>query len=59
LEQEANVEHPSLAKLEREKKKLFLDDLAKRVYVHDKTSLKITGAESQRGQPKGVFQTSR
>jgi hypothetical protein len=33
LEQEANVEHPSLAKLEREKK-LFLIDLAESLYSY-------------------------
>jgi hypothetical protein len=41
LEQVANEKHPSLAKL-REKN---LNDPAERVYVFDKTSLKINGAE--------------
>jgi hypothetical protein len=41
----------SLAKLEG--KTIFLNDLAERVYVPDKTSLNINGAESQPGQPLG------
>jgi hypothetical protein len=47
LEQAGKLENPFSSKTER-KKKLFLNDLAERVYVPDKTSMKINGAEGQR-----------
>jgi hypothetical protein len=47
------MEHPSLAITGG--KKHFLNDLAERVYVPDKTSLKINGAENEQRQSfKGV-----
>jgi hypothetical protein len=46
-----------LAKLKG--KALFLNDVAKKVFVPNKTSLKINGAEGQPRQPLVVFQLNR
>jgi hypothetical protein len=60
LEKAANIEHHSLAKLGvGVGGGIFLNDLVERVYVHDKTSLKINGAEAQQRQPIGMFQIGR
>jgi hypothetical protein len=66
------VEHPSLAKLEGggtggeaggeggvKGETTFLCDLAEKVYVPDKMSLKMNEVECHSGQPLGVFQISR
>jgi hypothetical protein len=42
------LKHPLFSKTGGET--VFLNDLAERVYVPDKTSMKINGAEGQQGQ---------
>jgi hypothetical protein len=54
LEQDGKLEHPISSKTGGQKYSLFLNELTERVYVPDKMSLKMNGAEGQPGQPLGV-----